>query len=93
MLGEGGLVDMAVYPVAIFEVEIDEAVDDVYAGEHGEKIAIVLGWREVFDLVITGLTVLGLIKVFGFALERGVYKRTRWVRRGHALCQNGLRHW
>lgn len=70
MLGEGGLVDMAVYPVAVLEVKVDKAVNDVYAGEHGEKIAIVLGRGEVFCLVVAGLAVIGIIEVLGFALEK-----------------------
>jgi len=63
MLSKGGLVDMTVYPVAVLEVEVDEAINDVYVRQHNEEIAVVL-WRllEFLDLM-AGLPVVRIIMV------------------------------
>jgi len=68
MLSEGRLVDMTVYPVAVFEVEVDETINDVYAREHGEEIAVVLWRLEILDLV-AGLPVVRIIVVLWRALS------------------------
>jgi len=68
MLSEGRLVDMTVYPVAVLEVEVDETINDVYAREHGEEIAVVLWRLEILDLV-AGLPVVRIIVVLWRALS------------------------
>jgi hypothetical protein len=69
-LSERGLIYVAVYPVAVFKVKVDEAVNDVYAWEHCEEITIVFWRREVFNLVIAALAIVGLLDFLDLTLGR-----------------------
>lgn len=58
---EGGLVDVPVYPIAVFEVVVDKAIDDFKWWEEGEKVAIVI-LRDLSEIVANAvLTVLSTV--------------------------------
>lgn len=52
---EGGLVHVAINPVAVFKVVRDETVNRVKGGKESEKISVVFVCRH--DIVMTGLAV------------------------------------